>query len=145
MAQRTVAVQSTPPPCEDALPPEAEEFLGHLQSVRDCSPLTVRAYRGDFLQLSRYLKQQQLPVDFINLSSSTLYEWAAWLSERYAPATVRRRLDSLSALLRHLRNLGRIQVNPVATIPRPKRRRKIPDPPNPEEARRLLEACQTPG
>ena len=125
------------------LPKEAEEFLRYLDRVRGHSPLTLRAYRSDFLQLTRYLARKGLPAEFTRLSTSILHRWATHLGEHYAPATVRRKLDSLSSLLTHLQHLGLIDGNPLAAIPKPKRTRKIPDPPSPEECRRLLAACQT--
>ncbi len=122
---------------------DAEEFLKYLGSARGYSPLTLRAYRSDFLQFSKYLEHRGLPTDFTQLSVSTLYGWATHLGEQYAPATVRRKLDSLSSLLTHLRNLGVIDSNPLATVPRPKRTRRIPDPPSTKECQQLLAACQT--
>ena len=65
------------------------------------------------------------------------------MGEKYAPATVRRKIDSLGSLLSHLRNLGLIDGNPLAAVPKPKRTRRIPDPPSTKECQQLLGACQT--
>lgn len=126
-----------------SLPKEAEEWLAHLRTVRGYSTLTLRAYRADVRQLSDFLQERQNQVDITSLEPRILYRWATQLGERYAPATVRRKLDAVSSLMTHLRNLGLIASNPLATIPRPRRKRKIPDPPTVVECQQLLGACQT--
>ncbi len=125
------------------LPTQAEEWLEYLGTVRGYSQLTLRAYRSDLVQLVTFLSKRGTPVDFASLEPRMLYQWATHLGERYAPATVRRKLDTLSSLMRHLCNLGLADSNPLATIARPKRKRQIPDPPTASEGQQLLAACRT--
>lgn len=126
------------------LPGQVEDWLEYLSKVRGYSPLTLRAYRSDLRQLVGFLQERGQSAVLTELRPPVLYQWAVWLGEQYAPATVRRKLDVVSSLMNHLRNLGIIERNPLATIPRPKRQRKIPSVPSPEECRRLLAACRRP-
>lgn len=122
----------------------ASDFLTYLERVRNYSPATVCAYAADLGQFGRWLADNGLPDAPLDLQPVDFHNYASYLATHYAPATVRRKLDAISSLYRHLVATGRLTVNPLATVPRPKRSRKIPTIPTPDECRRILAACATP-
>lgn len=122
----------------------AREFLTYLERVRNYSPATLSAYSGDLKQLGTWLADNGLPDAPLDLQPVDFHNYASYLAVHYAPATVRRKLDAISFFYRHLVATGRLTVNPLATVPRPKRSRKIPIIPTPDECRRILAACATP-
>jgi len=58
--------------------------------------------------------------------------------------TIRRRLHALSSWSDFMVRQGLIAVNPVRGLPLPRRERKLPCFPSPDECRRLLAAARTP-
>lgn len=127
-----------------ALAELAGEFLIYLERVRRYSPATIISYGADMKQLGRWLADRGLPDSPLDLEPAIFHDYASHLAGRYAPATVRRKLDCLSSLYRHLVAIGRLTVNPLTTVPRPKRSRRIPAIPTPDECRQIIEACATP-
>ncbi len=122
----------------------AKEFLIFLKTVRHYSPATVCAYGADLGQFGRWLADNGRPDAPLDLRPADFHAYAAHLAAHYAPATVRRKLDAISSLYRHQVATGRLTINPLATVPRPQRSRKIPAIPTPDECRRILAACVTP-
>jgi site-specific recombinase XerD len=126
----------------ERLPGTVCAFLDFLSKVRGYSPLTIKAYSSDLKQLTASLAQAGV-TDPARADTTHLYDYARALAERHQPATVRRKLDSASSYYRHLVNTGALSRNPVALVPRPRRSRRIPHPPNPDQCRQLLRAGRT--
>ena len=82
-------------PNRTAFGDSAERFLRHIVAERGGSPLTVKSYREDLLQLEEFLASAgcRAPGD---ASSVILRRFAAGLhAAGYAPTTVARKLASM--------------------------------------------------
>jgi integrase/recombinase XerC len=104
-------------------------FLLHLAHERNASPHTVKAYREDLEQavdfFVRALQGQEAQAG--HLSPRVLRSYLAWLHEqRYAKATIARRLAAVRAWCRYLCREGVLAANPADTLRGPRPERKLP-------------------
>jgi site-specific recombinase XerD len=96
-----------------AMPPELEWFA----NIR--SEKTRRAYRNDVQELSRFLGIAE-PEEFRLVTRAHLLAWRGRLEERnLAPATIRRKLASISSLFDYLCEQNAVLHNPVLGVKRP--------------------------
>ena len=96
---------------------------------------TRRAYRSDLEELAGWLERRGTSVEEVDVRALT--EYAAELGRgrpRRSPATVSRKLAAVRSFLRF--TLGAANVPDVALAPR--RARRLPDAPKPEEVEQLL-------
>jgi integrase/recombinase XerD len=106
------------------------DFLSYLEFERGLSRNTLEAYRGDLLQLGRYLEEHHLsaldagPAEI----SDFLTQLAAGDDEHrpVSPATIHRKSACLRSFYRHLRREGLRESDPTATLSAPRRSRKLP-------------------
>ena len=123
------------------LSPSWTEALALLDSDlrrRGAAEKTRRAYGVDLDQFARWCEDQDLTPE--SVTARSLRRYAAALSERRpAPSTVARKLASLRALYRCLREHGRVAQNPADLIPAPKRPGRLPRVLKPDEVARLLD------
>jgi integrase/recombinase XerD len=106
------------------------DFLSYLEFERGLSRNTLEAYRGDLLQLGRFLSEHNLsalkagPTEI----SDFLTGLAAGDSEHKpaSPATIHRKSACLRSFYRHLRREGLRESDPTATLSAPRRSRKLP-------------------
>src|SRR3954467_12973799 len=106
------------------------DFLAYLEFERGLSRNTLEAYRGDLLQLGRFLAERHLsaldatPADV----SDFLTGLATGDSDHRAasPATIHRKSACLRSFYRHLRREGLRESDPTATLSAPRRSRKLP-------------------
>lgn len=105
------------------LPAEVDGFLRHLAQVRDMSPNTVRAYGCDLRAFVTWLgPDASTPPDRL-----TLRRFVASLHRDGMQATsVQRKLSSLRALFRHLRERGVIAQDPARLVRGPKLPARLP-------------------
>jgi site-specific recombinase XerD len=98
---------------------------------------TRRSYGVDLEQFARWLEQRQVEIDDVGVRELT--EYAAELGRRrpkLAPATIARKLAAVRSFLRF--TLGAAHVPDAALAPR--RARRLPDPPRPDEVDTTLRA-----
>lgn len=90
-------------------------FLAHCEFERNFSQHTIKAYRLDLAQLSRFatVKAQLAEVSQINRAS--LREYSRTL-HHYKPRTQRRKLAAVKSLFAFLEREGLIEVNPTRTL-----------------------------
>lgn len=117
-------------------------YLQHASSYRGLSPRTIDAYERDAEGFVRFLQQHRLPTDVGGISSRHVQAWANSMAG-YAATTIRRRVYAIRGFFSFLQREGSIQINPAAEVALPKRRRKHPDVPTPEQCQRLLGAAHT--
>lgn len=98
---------------ENPLTEATEEFLDALRHERGASPHTVAAYRNDLTQWQVELEQRGVP-HWDALTAKDLTDLTATLTP-LAPATRRRRMSSLRALLKFRKRRGQ---GPAADLPR---------------------------
>lgn len=120
-----------------------EAFLSYLLDYRHCSAATTAAYQGDLALFARFLRGRfgTLPHP-ADISRETVLEYVLGLSG--APATIRRRVSTLSSFYRYLRYVGQVQENPVRGIPLPKSPRRVPRPVSSAEFAALLSVVEIP-
>jgi site-specific recombinase XerD len=106
---------------------------------RDAAPRTRSAYAADLRAFARWASEAGLEP--ASTRPRDLRRWAARMSqERPAPATVARRLASLRALFRCLREHGIATQNPAELIGAPKRPAPLPRTLTADQAAALLDA-----
>ncbi|MFN5757604.1 MAG: tyrosine recombinase XerC [Planctomycetia bacterium] len=119
-----------------------ERFLRSLASERGASPLTIKSYREDLLQLEEFLVSAGCrgPGD---ASSTLLRRFAGGLhAAGYAQSTVARKLASLRSFYAFGPREGWVQANPAKPLRSPKRPRKLPKVLTGDEIAKLLAAPQ---
>ncbi len=119
-----------------------DRFLRAMVAEKGASPLTVKSYREDLLQLADFLLSAGCrgPGD---ASSAVLRRFAGGLhASGYAPATVARKLASTRSFYAFGQREGWIRTNPAKPLRGPKRSRKLPKFLTGEEIARLLAAPQ---
>lgn len=121
----------------------AERFLVYLERERGCTAATSAAYGSDLRRCIAYLQANGVALDCDSLTAATLRGYVSWMAgEGYSPATVRRRISTISSLCRWLVSEGVLLTNPCVSVVLPKRRRRTPSYLTLEEARRVLAASE---
>ena len=106
------------------------DFLAYLEFERGLSRNTLEAYRGDLLQLGRFLAERE--VSALDASAADVSDFLTHLATGDAehrpasPATIHRKSACLRSFYRHLRREGLRQSDPTATLSAPRRSRKLP-------------------
>jgi integrase/recombinase XerC len=119
-----------------------ERFLRFMASERGGSPLTVKSYREDLLQLEEFLVSAgcRLPGE---ASSVILRRFAAGLhAAGYAASTVARKLASMRSFYTFGQREGWVRSNPAKPLRSPRKPRKLPKFLTGDEISRLLAAPQ---
>ena len=104
----------------------AERFLRHMVAERGGSPLTVKSYREDLLQLEEFLASAgcRAPGD---ASSVLLRRFAAGLhAAGYAASTVARKIASMRSFYAFGQREGWVRGNPAKPLRSPRKPRKLP-------------------
>jgi site-specific recombinase XerD len=105
---------------------------------RGMADKTRRAYALDLGQLARWAEAQGVGPAAVD--ARTLRRYAARLGDdRPAATTVARKLASIRAFFRVLREHGAVAHNPAELIPAPKLPDRLPDVPKPVEVAALLD------
>ncbi|MFM7205528.1 MAG: tyrosine recombinase [Planctomycetaceae bacterium] len=119
-----------------------ERFLRYIAAERGGSPLTVKSYREDLLQLEEFLASAgcRAPGD---ASSVLLRRFAAGLhAAGYAASTVARKLASMRSFYTFGQREGWVRGNPAKPLRGPRKPRKLPKFLTGDEISRLLAAPQ---
>ena len=129
-------------PSRQGFPEAIERFLRYLAAERGGSPLTLKSYREDLLQLEEFLRSAacRSPAD---ATTAILRRFASGLhAAGYAASTVARKLASMRSFFAFGQREGWVRVNPAKPLRSPKRGRKLPKFLTGEEISRLLAAPQ---
>lgn len=120
----------------------AKQFLKHLELERGCTSCTVEAYASDLRLFGRYLAQAELELDTSGVKPITMRRYMSWLmGQSYRPASVQRRVSTVSSMYRWLIGYEYEMINPCAGLVLPKKGRHMPAVLTVEETRRVLEAA----
>jgi integrase/recombinase XerC/integrase/recombinase XerD len=120
MKNSAIAPQDTSPAWADAL-----ALLDRDLVRRSAAPATRRAYASDLRQFAAWATAAGLEP--AQVGPRDLRRYAAALSERRAaPTTVARKLASLRACFRTLREHGALPQNPAELVAAPKRPQRLP-------------------
>jgi integrase/recombinase XerC len=120
---------------------DVADFLEHIETVRNLSAHTCRAYRGDLDELAAGLRALGAPrsrgVDLF-----LLRRYLTGLRERrLSPRSVARKISAIRAFFRWLTEAGRLPSNPADGLRLPKRGRSLPRVLSQDEVRALLESA----
>lgn len=96
-----------------------ERFLLHIDQVRRLSASTQRAYAGDLSHFARFVHAEVGDAEIGCIDLELLEDYVRSCS-RLAARTVRRRLSTVSSLLRFLRDRGYLAANPADLLCRPR-------------------------
>ena len=118
------------------------DFLAYLEFERGLSRNTLEAYRGDLLQLGRFLAERELSA--LDATAADIGDFLTQLAAGDAdhrpasPATIHRKSACLRSFYRHLRREGLRESDPTASLSAPRRSRKLPQVLTRGEVERLL-------
>ena len=119
---------------------EIDRFLRYLVAERCASPLTIKSYREDLLQVEEFLRSAAChrPAE---ATSPILRRFASGLhAAGYASSTVARKLASLRSFYAFGQREGWVRTNPAKPLRSPRRSRKLPKFLTGDEIARLLAA-----
>ncbi|MGZ8414714.1 MAG: tyrosine recombinase XerC [Gemmatirosa sp.] len=127
------------------LPPEAVDFLRHLEKERDVSPNTLKAYERDLRELTGYL-QRQLGERFAwdAVDRLLMRGYLGHLTRRgLAKRSVARALSSARSFFRFMHREEIVDANPARAVGSPKLDRRLPGYLDRAQADRLFELAET--
>jgi site-specific recombinase XerD len=125
MSSQRVTEQKSTETAANAALVRTGEYLAYLQSVRQLSPASVRAYRGDLSAFGQWLEQSGLTEDDVDPALARRY--IAHLSrQNAAPTTINRVLSSLKGYFRYLVRTGVKSGSPLDGVRGLRRHRRLP-------------------
>lgn len=113
-----------------------QKFLSELQNIKRYSLETIRAYRSDLDQFSKFLSSKSLQIKMVSH-----LDIRAFLASRHGEdtnATIQRKLSVLRRFFEWLHETSEIDVDPMTKIENPKTEKSLPDPINVDEALDLI-------
>ena len=121
-----------------------ESFLKHLETERNLSPETLRAYRKDLEQLQDFFKAKKLS-ELVDSSAEEVRRWLAHFGGRgYSRSTIARKLASVRGYFRFLQRENRFEGRcAFLELDTPKVPRSLPHFLTIQEVMRLLDQPQT--
>ena len=113
-----------------------DRFVTHLTSEKNASPNTVAAYSRDLDALLAFAGEKKSR----ELSVYLLRAWLGQLARTCKPSSVARKIASVRAFCRWMKQKGIAKTNPAAELASPKVRRELPTFLGAEDAAALMEA-----
>ncbi|MFN8694704.1 MAG: tyrosine recombinase XerC [Burkholderiales bacterium] len=132
------AETSAEPASTPELPPQAEDYLEHLQFERRLSPNTIDNYRRDLVDLVRF-SQTRVVRELDKLDSQDIRRYLASAHARgMTPRALARMLSGWRGYFKFALRQGVGQINPCDGVHAPKAEKRLPRTLSPEEAIRLV-------
>ena len=104
-----------------------DRFLGYLDSERDASPQTLRAYAADLAGFVQFLAPDSDDFDPAAVTTVHVRHYLAHLRRQgSARATIARKVASLRSLYRYLLREGIVNDNPASNLRLPRREKRLP-------------------
>jgi integrase/recombinase XerC len=123
----------------------ASSFLEYLAVERGASPHTLRSYRTDLTEFSRFLAEEAIG-GFAEADSRAVRAYLARLHQRrLSKATVARKLAAVRSCFRFMARRGVVEGNPARQVRSPRLGRRLPSFLPKDEATQLLDAAPVPG
>jgi integrase/recombinase XerC len=120
------------------------DFLRHLSLERHASGYTVKSYREDLAQAIEFFRGRAPAggeLGVTQITSRHLRAFTVWLHEqKYAKATIARRLAALRSWFRYLCRQGVLTTNPADGLRGPRQDRTLPTYLPEEQIVRLVES-----
>lgn len=125
---------------ETALLAAIDRYLVELAAARGASPHTLRAYRGDLDDFSRFAGELGIESPE-RVTPRALRAWLADLDARgLSKSTIQRRLSGVRSFFQHSLEKGRIAAHPAAGLKQRRQARNLPKALALEEIEALLAA-----
>ena len=123
----------------------AGSFLEYLAVERGASPHTLRSYRTDLTEFTRFLAAEGLG-GLAEADSRAVRAYLARLHQRrLSKATVARKLAAVRSCFRFMARRGVVEGNPARQVRSPRLGRRLPSFLPKDEATQLLDAAPAPG
>lgn len=126
-----------------ALAKDLAAFHDHLETVRNLSPNTLRAYRCDLTELDEGLTG----LGITRLAEIDLFALRRYLTtlraRELARRTVARKISAIRSFFKYLAAQERISADPAASLRTPRRSRSLPSVLDRDQVERLLSAPPT--
>lgn len=123
--------------------PLCEGFLSYLLVERNCSPLTIQAYRSDGRSFIEALDYLGLARETEAVGKQVIRSYVVLLRNRgLGPATIARRLHSLRSFWNYLWDNDYAEGNPLRLVSLPRRPRRLPVHLSEEDCRLVLAAAR---
>ena len=104
-----------------------ESFLEYLSLERNYSERTVVCYGVDIAKFELYFKELDEDLDFTTVDKDVVRGWVLSLMDAgYEATSVNRKLSSLRAFYRFLLRKKCVDVDPVAAVCAPKKKKPLP-------------------
>jgi len=110
-----------------------DEFIDYLKSQKGYSPHTLRSYRVDLKQFSRFLMEKRPQerdgeplVDWESTDFGEIREYLAGLYGRCKRKTIARKISAVRSFFAFAEKRGVMATNPAAEISTPKQEQYIP-------------------
>lgn len=106
-----------------------EEFLHHLENVRNYSKNTIISYKDALSSFSGFLKERKLSVNPpFEYSRSDMRDYLVDLKQRkkLKDTTIAHRVFVLRSFFKFLQRKGKAEVNPASFLISPKKRKSLP-------------------
>ncbi len=104
-----------------------DNFLTHIAAEKRYSPLTVKAYRSDLEQFSKYLHENFEIDNLLQANSTIIRSFVVFLVEKDVAAfSIRRKISCLQSFYKYAVRSGLISSNPAASVPLPKTPKHLP-------------------
>ncbi len=118
-------------------------FLERLETERNFSVHTLRAYKSDLDQFKRFLIVENVPSPGA-VDHMAMRKYLAYLRrQQYSKRAIARKLSSIRSFYRFLCQEGVVETNPAAAVRGPKLEQRLPHFLNTDEVDRLLSAPDT--
>lgn len=102
------------------------QFKNYLDSERNYSAHTLRAYGKDLDDFARFLQSKNIASDLNEINDSHIRMYMGLLNTKNSKSTIERKLASLRAFFDYLQKEKIIKSNPAKLIPTPKKEKKLP-------------------
>lgn len=104
-----------------------EGFLNYIKFEKKLSAHTILAYSCDVSEFIHFCENTLSLTTYEDVGLRHVRAWQATLTnEKKEVRTVRRKLSSIKAYFRFLQKEGKLEINPVAKINRPKLKERLP-------------------
>ena len=119
-----------------------QDFLDYIELERNCSPQTVKGYRGELNFMVRYFKDHDLPLDIQRITLQHVRQYLAYAKNdrNNSPASLNKKISVLRSFFSFLtgdESYG-IDKNPVSRLGQVKKGKKLPQILSLEESRKFL-------
>jgi integrase/recombinase XerC len=128
-----------------AEPSGVDDFLRHLEGVRQLSPHTVAAYRRDLAEFVAFLQARggDMPPDWAAVDRLAVRGYLGVLARKgLARRSIARKLSALRSFFRFLHRDERVPANPIRAVRTPRVERTLPAWAGRGDVERLFEAAE---